>query len=459
MPDVLTVITEIVQESLWPGVFMFLLFVRSSPRRRRFGLRAAAGFAGILLVFALQRVAETTLAGTLILRLTERWELLFMLAVQAAYMCLMFRCNWNMVLFCSLAGFCAQELRLGLWTLISVKLPVLDTPVGQLIASAVIGAGLAVGLYWFLAVRITARGLQVLRKRSLVPLVFLYLLSMLLVYYSTDVVIFINVFFDRIQQAVAQSGAVSGRLEAEYIRIASIYANLAGNAMVLFALRNMLRYSESDLERELLEQIREQDRKQYTRFRNNVDYINTKCHDLKHYLDLLQTRDHVPEEELQQVAASLTALDAETSSGNGTLDLILTDRRLFCASRGIDLIFQTDGTALDRLDMIDTYTVFCNILDNAIECVQTLPPEERTIRLGIRSVHNMVFVHQENPLAEVPDIRDGLPISTKGDPVLHGFGLKSVRDTVRKRGGELVVRAEGRRFEIDLYFPNGRSAE
>lgn len=453
MPDVYSVILELIQEDIWLVVFVFLLFLNSCPRKRFFAAKIVGGCLGVVLLFCLQKAVEQSFPTTGLLRFLSNWELILSLLMIALYMRFMFQCNWNMMLFGSLAGFCAQEIMFGVWAFLIAMVPAVDTVFIEFVVCCIIGICIAVAQHYFLAIKITPRSMQILQKRSLTPMLLLYLFSMLLVYFSTSVVIFLNVFFDPIRETLAAIGEPDGRLGVESVRMASIFANLAGNILVLFALRHMLRYSESDLERELLEQIREQDRKQYTHFRDNVDYINTKCHDLKHYLDLIQKDGRVSQEELREVSDSITRLDTETHSGNETIDLILTDRRRVCANQGIELLFQTDGTSLDQLDVIDTYTIFCNILDNAIEYVRELPPQERTIRLGIRTIRNMVFIHQENMLVEELTIENGLPVTTKYDSTLHGFGLKSVQNTVRKRAGDLVIRTEGNRFEIDIYFP------
>ncbi len=453
MIDLQSLILELIQEDLWLSGFVFLLFLRSCPRKAFFAAKLVGGLLVVIAFSAAQEVLERQLPRSVLVSLMSRWDLILSLIIIALYMMVMFQCNWNMMLFGSLAGLCAQEVMFGIWTIIKVLAPSLDTFWGEILICCVIGSAAAVALYYFLAVKITPRSLQMLQKRSLVPLLLLYLLSLILINYSTNVVIFLNVFFDPIRNALASVQDGAGRLGIENVRMSSIYSSLAGNAMVLFALRNMLRYSESDLERQLLEQIREQDRKQFTHFRNNVDYINTKSHDLKHYLDLLQRNEKIPQEELQRVSESILRLDSETDSGNETLDMILTDRRLVCAREGIELIFQTDGTRLEQLDTIDTFGIFCNVLDNAIGYVKELPPEDRSIRLGIRTIHNMVFIHQENPFVGELLMKDGLPVTTQSDETCHGFGLKSVQNTVKKRKGELIIRAENGRFELDICFP------
>lgn len=444
------IILEFVNEKLWLAILIVPLYFRACPRKKLFGRKAILGIVGVFVLGLLPRLLieqfpQLSLVSFWLTREQFIWPVLM-----TFYLGLMFQGSWNMNLFTALAGLCTQEIMYGIWAVISIKAPIVATNLGELLICICIGSGLTISLYYFIGVRLTPRSLQTLRKRSLIPLILLYLVSALLLWYSTSVVLFLILFYDTVQGALEQAGSSFG---ITGVRMAAIYTGIAADLMVLFALRNMLRYSESDLEKELLEQIREQDRKQYTRFRSNVDYINTKSHDLRHYLELLRSSEKLPEQELRQVSESLLNLDSETDSGNETLDLILTDRRLSCESMGIELIFQTDGTRLAQLDTIDTYTLFCNILDNAVEYVRALPEEKRQIRLGIRTIHSMVFIHQENPLSGTLEIRNGLPVTTHDDTTLHGFGLKSVQDTVKKRGGELMIRAEGDRFELDICFP------
>lgn len=433
-------------EKLWLTVFIFILFIHACPKRTLFVLRCAGGIVG-LIVFGLLPDLWNSLPNMPFSVPSLDQRMLIWPIILALYMGVLFRSSWNMKIFSAIAGLCAQETLFGFWALVSIWIPGIDTNLGELLVTSIGSVLMTVFLYFFLSVKITPRKLQMLRQRSLFPLVALYVLAALLVSSSLHTVLFFMLGSEQLQSA-----AVSPFFSVEKTRLTTVIANISGNIIVLLTLNHILRFSETDLEREMLEQIREQDRKQYDRFRSNVDYINTKSYDLKHYLDLIRNHESIPSEELEQVSDSLRHLDAETDSGNETLDLILTDRRLTCENQQIELIFQTDGTRLEQLDVIDTYTVFCNILDNAIGYVRHLPPEERSIRLGIRSIHNMVFIHQENPFVGHLEMKDGLPVTTQEDETLHGFGLKSVQSTVAKRKGELIIRAENGRFELDICF-------
>lgn len=440
------ILLEFINEKIWLAVLLLVLYVRACPKKKNFALKAILGAAGVLVFGLLPSILTEFFPASGILRFWNSREQFIWPILMTMYLGTMYESGWNMNVFAALTGLCTQEIMYGIWSFITIKFPSMETDLIELIFFTLIGTAATVALHFFMAVKITPRGFQALQKRSLIPLILLYVVSVLMMWYSTFVILFMILGFDSVQ-------GTGGMFGAEKLRMAALYSNITANLIVLLALRNMLRYSESDLERELLEQIREQDRKQFTHFRNNVDYINTKTHDLRHYLSLLQRNEKLPEQELQQVSESILYLDAETDSGNETLDMILTDRKLVCAKEGIELVFQTDGTSLAQLDTIDTFGIFCNILDNAIGYVKALPPEERRIRLGIRTIHGMVFIHQENPLKGSLEMKDGLPVTTQSDPALHGLGLKSVQNTVKKRGGELAVWAEAGRFELEICFP------
>lgn len=465
MFDLLSFSVEIFDDLLLV-VFVFSQIIFVCEKRKGFFVRLIVGFPIYALIggmtnllFAFGALYDNSGWLAAVRHFLVEWEWLVVFVAMIVYVWVCFRSNWNVLLIVSLAGLCTQQLMYAVWAFAIAVRPAWDTPVFKIVAFCLVGAGFAFLLYRYLTAQITQLNIKAIEKRSLTTLIPLYILSAVLVYCSSTSVIFLNMLFEPLQEAVGEFGSISGRLSASGARYASICTNAACNLMILFALRHTLRFTEKELEREVLEQIREQDRKQFTHFRNNVDYINTKSHDLKHYLDLIRMNKTVPQKELDEVAESILRLDSETDSGNETLDMILTDRRLVCAREGIELIFQTDGTRLEQLDAIDTFGIFCNVLDNAIRYVKELPTENRIIRLGIRTIRGMVFIHQENPFMGQLEMKDGLPVTTQSDETRHGFGLKSVQNTVKQRGGEFAVWAENGRFEIDICFPQGTIQE
>ena len=101
------------------------------------------------------------------------------------------------------------------------------------------------------------------------------------------------------------------------------------------------------------------------------------------------------------------------------------------------------------------YSLFGNIIDNAIECVrQYEEPEKRQIALRIGQQGGLISIRQENYCGEGLTFEDGLPQTTKADKAYHGFGTKSIRYVVEKYEGIMRYHQEKDAFIIDILFDN-----
>ena len=161
---------------------------------------------------------------------------------------------------------------------------------------------------------------------------------------------------------------------------------------------------------------------------------------------------------LDDIAEIVGFLQSEMDTGDKTLDSILTDRYIHCRQSGIELHLMTDGTTFEWIDTVDLYLIFCNMLDNAIEYLETVT-EERRISMGIKTAGQMIFIHQENGL--YGDIRtvDGIPVSTKGEAHDHGFGIRSIIATVERYSGNVTVSAQNGKFSVDIIFQKPQETE
>ena len=113
-----------------------------------------------------------------------------------------------------------------------------------------------------------------------------------------------------------------------------------------------------------------------------------------------------------------------------------------------------NGKDLAFMDSMDIYSLFGNILDNAIEAVKAFPKNQRTVSLNVKSVNNFVIVTLRNRYKGELIFRDGLPETSKTkEKGFHGYGMKSVRYTVRHYGGELSIAAKDGIFNLNIVFP------
>lgn len=187
----------------------------------------------------------------------------------------------------------------------------------------------------------------------------------------------------------------------------------------------------------------------------SINIINIKVHDLK---KLLASLENAPDEKSRnEIVAETNKAIGEYSSlahtMNKTLDNVLFEKNLICQKHGINLIGICDGSSFSFLNNIDLYSLFTNILDNAIEAVLLLPKEDRIIRLRVVSNKGMVQIEATNPFSgEIQKDSSGIKTS-KGDRINHGYGLKSIRFLVEKYHGNMVVDTKDNVFSIKILFP------
>ena len=112
-----------------------------------------------------------------------------------------------------------------------------------------------------------------------------------------------------------------------------------------------------------------------------------------------------------------------------------------------------DGKQLDFINEQDIYSMFGNIVDNAVEAAEKLGDDEKVVGLSVKRIKNFVFVNVYNFYKGEIKFVDGLPVTTKNDEINHGYGMKSVKMIAEKYGGELKVTAENGIFNTDLVFP------
>ena len=65
----------------------------------------------------------------------------------------------------------------------------------------------------------------------------------------------------------------------------------------------------------------------------------------------------------------------------------------------------------------------------------------------------MVLIHVDNEYVGEIRMEGGLPQSTKGDPLNHGFGMRSMSLIAEKYGGTLSTAAEGNIFNLNILIP------
>lgn len=193
---------------------------------------------------------------------------------------------------------------------------------------------------------------------------------------------------------------------------------------------------------------------QFESYMENIELVNRKCHDLKHQVAAIkqmhseESRDRA----LTEIEDAVMIYDSFIRTGCDILDTILTQKNHICIENDILFTCVVDGGLLMDMDPVDLYTVFGNMLDNAIEATEKLPKERRSISLSAAKKMGSVIISEENPYDRV-DIDNGQFATTKQDKANHGYGLRSIELVVEKYDGSMDTRAENGIFKMTIALP------
>lgn len=420
-----------------------ILFTMRLKRRRRFALRATLGILFCYLIAFLfplpQSVAYTWWYSSCM------FFVLFLVsffAIKAVY-----STSWSSVLFCSTAAYTVRHLAYGAYELLfsffdGVELggmygsQILD--ITQFNEWTLINVLTYLNIFiftylcgFFILSRYLKRS-ERLRFKSLGLLFFVFLVLVV------DIVI----------------NALVVYTSQESIRMALLYFyNIMCCLLVFYMQVSLIDTGDMKNEIETMSEALKQAERQYNIQKENINLINMKCHDLKHRIGQF-VREGVDDETIREIQEMISIYDAKVKTGNEVLDIILTEKSLFCHDKGIELACMVDCAGLDFIRDGDLYVLFGNIIDNAVEAVSKLDDEsKRYIGLNVHTVEKFVTITTNNYYeGEIRFSGDGLPETTKNDKLSHGFGMRSISAIAEKYGGTLDIKVRDGVFNLSLMF-------
>ncbi|WP_418968758.1 ATP-binding protein [Alloscardovia omnicolens] len=248
--------------------------------------------------------------------------------------------------------------------------------------------------------------------------------------------IFVNLFY------IQQADSTTHIALYTYDGIATVFAL---TSLQQSSTNNRLIY---DLE--VMQRIDALQERHYELAKENVELINEVGHDLRRFLsDSRRT---------EQTQEAVNTYDSMFRTGNEALDVLLTERSLYCSSRHIILTALVDGSQLSFMNSGTVYSLVGNLVDNAIEYVEKYATAEKPglVDVNVHSSGQLVLIEISNPLNTEVIFEDGIPVSTKrtqGDASLHGYGTKSAMRQVHNMGGEINISTDNGAYTVTIIVP------
>lgn len=163
-------------------------------------------------------------------------------------------------------------------------------------------------------------------------------------------------------------------------------------------------------------------------------------HDMKNHIYCLQMFCQNGEYEnlkryLQEISDNLQHVDQSVHVGNEIADAIISEKKIKAEQKNIQLEVDGDMYGIN-MSAMDVCTIFSNVIENALEAVESLPVEKRKIILDIHRNQNFLLIDERNYIDHEVEIRDNTIATTKKDKGNHGFGIMNIKEAAAKYDGE-----------------------
>ena len=191
--------------------------------------------------------------------------------------------------------------------------------------------------------------------------------------------------------------------------------------------------------------------RQYEISRDTINLINIKCHDIKYKIEASLNKKSNSFADINEMIA---IYDSKIETGNKLLDVLFTEKSLYCEQNNIKFSAMIDGDKLGFIEDGDLYCIFGNITDNALEAVSKIPEiDKRIINITVQVKDHMLIIQEDNYFhGKISFDNNGLPITSKDDKDYHGFGFKSIKLLVEKYNGIITAYTNNDVFHLNILF-------
>lgn len=135
-------------------------------------------------------------------------------------------------------------------------------------------------------------------------------------------------------------------------------------------------------------------------------------------------------------------------TGNRMLDMILNQKTKDAKEKETDMQIETEVFATLPFSDREIISLFGNVLDNALEACERIQDKKRWIKIKIKKKNHLLYIETSNAIKEMPVQNQKEFVSVKEDEILHGYGMKNIRDIVEQYNGMFQCKSQEDRFEV-----------
>lgn len=187
-------------------------------------------------------------------------------------------------------------------------------------------------------------------------------------------------------------------------------------------------------------------------------YLNMRSwrHDYHNHLQAMKAQIAAGQiEEMKQyldnLEQNLDSVDTYVKSGNLMADAILNSKLSLAAKKDIKVSCKVILPNILSVEDVDLCVLLGNLLDNALEACDKIPPQQRFLRIYMATRRSQLYISIQNSAKEELDFDERNYISRKRGS--HGLGMKRVKALADKYEGYLTLANEPGIFAAELTLP------
>ncbi|QHQ62365.1 GHKL domain-containing protein [Anaerocolumna sedimenticola] len=202
------------------------------------------------------------------------------------------------------------------------------------------------------------------------------------------------------------------------------------------------------------EQLYEFNRAYYQALEKQQFEVRRVRHDMANHLQILMS---LPENEKNSYVEELIHLPVMQNSihycENQVVNAVINAKITLIEQADIKLnhsLFVPEGGNMEKSELC---ALFANVLDNAIEACLKLPQKQREITLEVRAEKGLLVCRISNSMNDTVKSEQGLPVTSKRDKNLHGYGLRNIQEIVERYHGQMEIETGNGKFSLFFYLP------
>lgn len=184
----------------------------------------------------------------------------------------------------------------------------------------------------------------------------------------------------------------------------------------------------------------ETDKTYYDILEQQNNNLREYAHDARKHISAIKSLNNDPEIDsyISKLIESLDEYSNVSHSGNRILDVIIDKYVAECKINNINFSFDINNNNLIGLEYNDIVSILGNLLDNAVEAALSSEKKYIAFETDFRNNYSVVIISNSCDIQPKFD-SNKTPLTTKPNKALHGFGLKSVKKTIKKYAGDISL--------------------